>query len=53
MNELKFKYGNARDKTLYVKPGDGYGVDVILGDSAYCKTKTEEVCKGKRGEPIV
>ena len=53
MNELKFKYGHARDKKFYVKTGDEYRVDVILGDSTYCKIKTEEVYKGKPGEPIV
>lgn len=53
MNELKFKYGHARDLRFYVKPGDEYRIDVILGDSTYCKIKTEEIHKGKPGEPIV
>lgn len=32
MNELKFKYRHAQDKKFYIKPGDKYRIDVILGD---------------------
>ena len=52
-SELKFKYGHARDKRFYVKPGDEYRIDIILRDSTYCKIKTEEIHKGKPGEPVV
>lgn len=53
MNELKSKYEHARDKKFYVRTGDKYRIDVILGDSTYCKIKTEEIYKGKSGEPVV
>ena len=53
MNELKFKYEHAQDKKFYVRPGDEYKIDIILGDSTYCKIKTEDIYKGNPGEPIV
>lgn len=53
MNDLKLKYEDARDKKFYVKPGDKYKIDVILGDNTYCKIKTEKIYKGKPGEPVV
>ncbi|KAL9984747.1 hypothetical protein ACROYT_G007080 [Oculina patagonica] len=53
MNDLKLKYEHARDTKFYVKPGDEYKIDVILGDSTYCKIKTKEIYKGKPGEPGV
>ena len=53
MNELKLKYEHARDKKFYVRSGDEYKIDIILGDSTYCKIKTEEIYKGNPGEPIV
>ena len=53
INELKFKYEHAREKKFYVKPGDEYKIDIILGDSTYCKIKTEKIVKGNPGEPIV
>ena len=33
--------------------GDEYPIHVILGDSTYCRIRTEEVYKGQPGEPIV
>ena len=53
MNELKLKHEHARDKKFYVRPGDEYKIDIILGDSTYCKIKTEDTYKGNPGEPIV
>ena len=53
MSRFKFKYGHAQVKILCSKPGDKYRIDVILGDSTYCKIKTEEIHKGKPGDPIV
>ena len=53
MNDIKLKYEHARDKKFYVKQGDEYPIDIILGDSTFCKIKTEDVYKGKPGEPIV
>ena len=53
MNELKFKYEHAREKKFYVRPGDEYKIDIILGDSTYCKIKTEDIYMGNPGEPIV
>ena len=42
---LKGKYEHTRDKSFYRKPGDEYQIHVILGDSNYCRIKTEEVFK--------
>lgn len=53
MNDLKFKYEYVRDKKFYVKFGDEYKIDVILGDNIYCKIKIEEIYKGKLGEFVV
>ena len=50
MNDIKLKYVHARDKKFYVKPGDEYLI--ILGESTFCKIKTEDVYKEKPGEPI-
>ena len=53
MNELKLRYEHVQDKKFYVRPGDEYKIDIILGDSIYCKIKTEEIYEGNPGEPIV
>lgn len=53
LNDLKWKYEHTRNKRFYVKPGDEYTMHIILGDSTYCRIKTEEVHKGKPGKPIV
>ena len=47
---LKWRYEHTRDKRFYRKPGDEYQIHVILGDSTYCRIKTEELYKGKPGE---
>ena len=33
--------------------GSKYQIHVIIGDSTYCRIKTEEVYKGAPGDPIV
>ena len=47
------QYEHTKDKRFYKQIGDEYPIHVILGDSAYCRIRTEEVYKGKPGEPIV
>lgn len=53
LTTLKQRYEHTRDKRFYKKPGDEYQIHMILGDSTYCRIKTEELYKGKPGEPIV
>ena len=53
LSDLKSKYGHAADKSFYMKQSDEYQMHVILGDSTYCRIKTEEVFKGEPGDPIV
>ena len=48
MKELKLKHEHTRDKKFYARPGDEYKIDIILGDSTYCKIKTEEIYKGNQ-----
>ena len=38
---------------FYKQIGDEYPRHVIIGDSTYCRIKTEEVYKGQPGEPVV
>ena len=53
LTTLKQRYEHTRDKRFYKKAGDEYQIHMILGDSTYCRIKTEELYKGKPGEPIV
>ncbi len=53
LSDLKSKYGHASDKSFYMKRGDDYQMNIILGDSTYSRIKTEEVFKGEPGDPIV
>ena len=53
IKELKEKFKHTRDKRFYTRAGNKYTIHLILGDNTYCKIRTEEVCKGKKGEPIV
>ena len=46
LSDLKSKYKHTADKGFYMKQGDEYRMHVILGDSTYCRIKTEEVLKG-------
>ena len=53
IGDLKTKYGHVADKRFYMQHGDAYQMHVILGDSTYSRIKTEDVFKGKPGDPIV
>ena len=53
LTALKWRYEHTREKRFYRKPGDECQIHVILGDSPYCGIKTEQLYKGKPGEPIV
>ena len=53
IKELKEKFNHTRDKRFYTHASIKYTIHLILGGSTYCKIRTEEVCKGKKGEPIV
>ena len=47
LSTLKSKYDHTKDKRFYKNPGDDYTIHMILGDSTYCRVKTEDVFKGK------
>ena len=51
--DLKSKYEHVANKKFYMQQGDEYQMHVIIGDSTYCRIKTEEVYKGAPGDPIV
>ena len=53
LSTLKWKYNHTKDKRFYKNHGDDYIIHVILEDSTYCRIKTEDVFKGKPGDPIV
>ena len=53
LSTLKWKYEHTKDKRFYKNTGDDYTIHLILGDSTYCRIRTEDVFKGKPGEPIV
>ena len=53
LKELKAKYQHARDKEFYMTVNEEYPVHLILGDSTYCKIRTEQVFKGRPEDPIV
>jgi hypothetical protein len=46
-------FTNAQNKKFYVLANDEYTIHVTLGDSTYCKIRTEQVIKRKPGYPIV
>ena len=41
VRELKTKYEHARDKQFYMTANEEHPIHVILGDSTYCKIRTE------------
>ena len=53
LNKLKWNYEHTKDKRFYVTTSGEYPIHMILGDSTFCKIKTEEIFKGKDGDPIV
>ena len=53
VRELKTKYEHARDKQFYMTANEEYPIHVILGDSTYCKIRTEQTFKGCSEDPIV
>ena len=46
LKELKAKYQHAQDKKFYTMANEEYSIHLILGDSTYCKIRTEQVFKG-------
>ena len=53
MNKMLKRYEHAKYKQFYMKKDNEYPIDLVIGHNLYCKIKTEEVFKGKDGEPIV
>jgi hypothetical protein len=53
MNKLKLNYEHTKDKRFYMTTNGEYPIHLILGDSTFSKIKTEEIYKGKDGDPIV
>ena len=52
MNKLKLSYDHTKDKRFYMTASGEYPIHMILGDSTFCKIKTEEIFKGNDGGPI-
>jgi len=53
IKELKVRYKHTRDKKFNTRAGNKYTIHLVFGDNTYCKIRTEEVCKCKKGDPIV
>ena len=53
VKELKARYQHAQNKEFYMTADDEYPIHIILGDSTYCKIRTEQVFKGHPEDPIV
>ena len=53
MNELKREFEYTRDKRFYMHPDHKYPIHLIVGDNTFSRMKTEEIYKGKPGEPVV
>lgn len=51
--ELKAKYSHAQDKNFYMTANEENHIHLILGDSTYCKIRTDQVYKGRPEDPIV
>ena len=47
MKALKTRYQHIKDKQIYMRADDKYPIDVIIGDSLYCKIRTEETKERK------
>ncbi len=53
MNELKRKFNHTMDKRFYMQADHEYPIHLIIGDNTFSRMKTEEIYKGKSGEPVV
>ena len=53
MNKLKLSYDHTKDKRFYMTTSGEYPIHMILGDSTFCKIKSEEIFKGNDGDPTV
>ena len=53
VKELKARYQHAQNKEFYMTADDEYPIHIILGDSTYCKIRTEQVFKGHPEDPII
>jgi hypothetical protein len=53
MNELKRKFNHTMDKSFYMQADHVYPIHLIIGDNTFSRMKTEEIYKGKSGEPVV
>ena len=53
VKELKVKYQHAQNKEFYMTANDEYPIHIILGDSTYCKIRTEQVFKGYPADQLL
>ena len=53
MNKLKWNFEHTKDKRFYMTTDGECPIHMILGDNTFCKIKTEEIYKGKDGDPMV
>ena len=51
--DLKRRFEHTRDKRFYMQPDHKYPIHLIVGDNTFSRMKTEEIYKGKPGEPVV
>ena len=53
IHHLKLKYDHAKDNTFYMTASGECPIHLILGDKTYSRIRTEKVCNGDKGDPIV
>ena len=53
IRELKTRYEHTKDKTFYFTENGDCQIHLIIGDKTFSRIRTETVCKGEQGDPIV
>ena len=53
LQEFKEKYKHVQGKTFYRTASEEYPIHVILGDTTYCKIRSDQDHKGQPEDPIV
>ena len=53
ISELKEKYEHMKDKTFYYTENGSCTIHLIIRDKTFCRMRTEAVCKGEEGDPVV
>ena len=53
ISELKEKYEHMKNKTFYYTENGSCTIHLIIGDKTFSRMRTEAVCKGEEGDPVV